>query len=136
MNIKARIAYAMSLTKELEYAQAIEQFSEVLKYIPDNADTMYNIALAYELIGDYERAIKYYKNAIDTDPEHKEANHNIELLLGKPYEKQNFKEETTKEQEEIIEPEIVNAQTIDQPNEEELIQTDENLDLNSDSMFG
>ena len=32
MNIQARIAYAISLTKELEYAQSIEQFNNVLKY--------------------------------------------------------------------------------------------------------
>ncbi len=85
MNIKARIAYAISLTKELEYAQSIEQFLEVLKYIPENADTLYNTALAYELIGDTERAIKYYKKAIDVMPDHKEANHNISLILGEPY---------------------------------------------------
>ncbi len=85
MNIQARIAYAISLTKELEYAQSIEQFTEVLKYIPDNADTLYNLALAYELVGDIERAIKYYKKAIDTDHNHKEAKHNIELLLGEEY---------------------------------------------------
>ena len=85
MNIKARIAYAITLTKELEYAQSIEQFLQVLKYVPDNADTLYNIALAYELVGDVERAIKYYKEAIDSDHQHKEANHNIELLLGEPY---------------------------------------------------
>ncbi|MBQ8476371.1 tetratricopeptide repeat protein, partial [bacterium] len=85
MNIKARIAYAITLTKELEYAQSVEQFLEVLKYIPDNADTLYNTALAYELIGDTERAIKYYKKAIDVNPEHKEAKHNIELILGEPY---------------------------------------------------
>ncbi len=85
MNIQARIAYAISLTKELEYAQSINQFLEVLKYIPDNADTLYNVALAYELIGDIERAIKYYKEAIDKQPNHKEANHNLELLIGEPY---------------------------------------------------
>lgn len=88
-NIKARIAYALSLTKELEYAKSVEQFLEVLKYIPDNADTLYNTALAYELIGDNERAIKYYKQAIDADPKHKEAKHNIELILGEPYESPN-----------------------------------------------
>ena len=32
LNTQARIAYAISLTKELEYAQSIEQFNEVLKY--------------------------------------------------------------------------------------------------------
>ena len=85
MNTQARIAYALSLTKELEYAQSIEQFNTVLKYIPDNADTLYNLALAYELVGDAERAIKFYKKALDSDNNHKEAKHNLELLLGEEY---------------------------------------------------
>ncbi|MBQ8848066.1 MAG: tetratricopeptide repeat protein [Candidatus Gastranaerophilales bacterium] len=125
MNIQARIAYAISLTKELEYAQSIEQFSEVLKYIPDNADTLYNLALAYELVGDIERAIKFYKKAIDNDNNHKEANHNIELLLGEPYqphqEIEYIDEEITGEQAdgEIIYEEI--------PSEN----FDENIDNNS-----
>ncbi|MBR2068969.1 MAG: tetratricopeptide repeat protein [Candidatus Gastranaerophilales bacterium] len=114
MNIKARIAYAISLTKELEYAQSVEQFLEVLKYIPDNADTLYNTALAYELIGDTERAIKYYKKAIDVNPDHKEAKHNIELLLGEPYtpenvsmqEAENIQDVQTENQEQQVEPEF------------------------------
>ena len=73
------------LTKELEYAQAIEQFLEVIKYVPNNSDTLYNLALCYELVGDIERAIKYYKLAIDNDNNHKEANHNLELILGEKY---------------------------------------------------
>ena len=85
MNVKARIAYAISLTKELKYAQSVEQFLEVLKYVPDNADTLYNTALAYELTGDVERAVKYYKMAIDASPDHKEAKHNLELLTGEIY---------------------------------------------------
>lgn len=89
MNIQARIAYAISLTKELEYAKSIEHFSEVLKYIPNDADTIYNLALAYEMVGDYERAIKFYKKALEVDKNHKEARHNIELLLDEPYESQD-----------------------------------------------
>lgn len=85
VNTQARIAYALSLTKELEYAQSIEQFNTVLKYIPDNTDTLYNLALAYDLVGDAERAIKFYKKALDIDSNHKEAKHNLELLLGEPY---------------------------------------------------
>jgi len=85
-NVKARIAYALALTKELEYAQSIEQFNVALKYVPDNADTLYNLALAYDLVGDVERAIKFYKTALDCEPKHKEARHNLELLLGEPYD--------------------------------------------------
>ena len=43
------------------------------------------MALAYDLVGDAERAIKFYKKALENDPNHKEAKHNIELLLGEPY---------------------------------------------------
>lgn len=85
-DVQARIGYAVTLTKELEYAKSIEQFLEVLKYTPDDADTIYNLALAYELVGDIERAIKFYKKAIDVDKNHKEARHNLELLLGEPYQ--------------------------------------------------
>ncbi|MBQ8635368.1 tetratricopeptide repeat protein [bacterium] len=133
MNTQARIAYAISLTKELEYAQSIEQFNTVLKYIPDNADTMYNLALAYDLVGDAERAIKYYKQAIDTEPKHKEARHNLELLLGEPY---------NPEEDEYVDeaPQEIETQEMEQQ-EQEIVE--ENLDFdvpaeeinNTDSMF-
>ncbi len=89
MFVKAKIAYAISMTKELEYAQSIPQFIEVLKLIPDNADTVYNLALAYELTGDIESAIENYKKALSIDPEHKEALNNIRLLLGDDYMPEN-----------------------------------------------
>ena len=149
MNIKARIAYAISLTKELEYAQSIEQFSEVLKYIPDNADTLYNLALAYELVGDIERAIKFYKKAIDIENDHKEANHNIELLLGEPYvphkdieyidDTPSASEEKQEENKEIIDVQEVqesqeqNEQTADV---DTIMQQEQEVQINpQDSMF-
>ncbi|MBE7707689.1 MAG: tetratricopeptide repeat protein [Cyanobacteria bacterium SIG27] len=115
MNVQARIAYAISLTKELEYAQSIEQFNNVLKYIPNNSDTLYNLALAYELVGDSERAIKYYKQAIDNDLNHKEAKHNLELLLGEPY---NPEAPIEYIDDEVIEEKTI-AQTKETQNEEE-----------------
>ncbi len=82
LNIQARKAYAISLTKELEYSNAIEQFQEILKSLPDDADTMYNLALASELTGDKDTAIQFYKNALTVQPEHEEAKHNLELLTN------------------------------------------------------
>ena len=134
MNTQARIAYAISLTKELEYAQSIEQFNNVLKYIPNNADTMYNLALAYDLVGDVERAIKHYKQALDVDSKHKEARHNLELLLGEPY---NPEEEIEYVEDMPIEksPEAQIDDLIGQEAQDDL-----NFDMpegdNSSSMFG
>lgn len=85
MFVKARIAYAITLTKEMEYGQSIQQFIEVLRYIPDNADTLYNLALAYELSGDIDGAVDNYKKALSVMPEHKEALNNIRLILGEDF---------------------------------------------------
>ena len=144
MNTKARIAYAISLTKELEYAQSIEQFNNVLKYIPDNADTLYNLALAYDLVGDVERAIKFYKKAIDADKNHKEAKHNLELLLGEPYNPEeeveyiddtnnDFSNEIAQE-EEVAQEEAIQEQTSQEDFSFDFDVPMEN-DENSGSMF-
>lgn len=133
MNVQARIAYAISLTKELEYAQSIEQFNNVLKYIPDNPDTLYNLALAYELIGDTERAIKYYKQALDNDLNHKEAKHNLELILGEPY--------NPHESIEYVDDVDINNENLEQTTQDEQQEEPLNLDDifeendNSGSMF-
>ena len=42
--------------------------------------TMYNLALAYEILGEKENAHTYYKKALEVQPEHQEAAHNLELL--------------------------------------------------------
>ncbi len=128
MNAEARIAYAITLTKELEYAKSIEQFLEVLKYIPDDADTHYNLALAYELVGDVERAIKYYRKALELNNKHVEAKHNLELILGEPYEI-----EATEADDEIAGEE---AQEIEQFSSEEANQQQEEMDKESlDDLF-
>lgn len=132
MNTQARIAYAISLTKELEYAQSIEQFSTVLKYSPNDSDTMYNLALAYDLVGDAERAIKFYKNALEVDKNHKEAKHNLELLLGEPYnpnETEEYVEEVSTEEN----IEVENSK--EDENETDIDKSDDNPDDNSISMF-
>jgi len=87
-HIPSKIAYAISLTKELKYGQSIEKFKEILQYIPDDADTTYNLALACELVGEIEMAIDYYKQALSINREHVEARHNLELLLGEEYDEQ------------------------------------------------
>ena len=81
--------------------------------------------MAYNLVGDAERAIKYYKKALDCEPKHKEAKHNLELLLGEPYNPDEIIE--------YIDDEPQNEQN--QPQEEESFDFDipqeENGDMNS-----
>ena len=79
---------------------------------------MYNLALAYELVGDNERAIKFYKKALDVEPEHKEAKHNLELILGEPYSPNEAIEYIEEIQDDILDKDeispIIEAQEIPQ----------------------
>ncbi len=82
LNIKAKIAHAITLAKQYNLETAIEVFDDVLLQLPNDPDLNYNTALAYEMYGDIENAIKYYKKALKLNIEHVEARHNVSLILG------------------------------------------------------
>ncbi len=59
------IYYAYALNGLGRYDEAIEQFNRVMALNPDRKDVIKAIADAYEKIGDYDRAISYYKQYLD-----------------------------------------------------------------------
>ena len=71
-----RSAFAI---KYLEKAR--ESYLEALKYLENDFDTYYNLALTEHLLGDYNDASKNYCNAININPENFEAHYNFALLL-------------------------------------------------------
>ena len=62
--------------KQQEYGNAIQYYSESIKYKPDNAATYYNRGLTYSRIGDYNRAIQDYDKAIEIQPDDDYAYYN------------------------------------------------------------
>lgn len=46
------------------------EFQQSLKSIPNWTDAVYNVGLTYELMGNKDEALKYYRNALDLDPTH------------------------------------------------------------------
>lgn len=61
--------------------QAQESYKKALKYLKNDFDTNYNLALTDHLLGDYNEAGKYYCKAINLNPENFEAHYNFALLL-------------------------------------------------------
>lgn len=53
-----------------------------LKLRDENYDTYYNLALTYQLLGNYDGARKYYCKAINMQPFNYEAHYNFAILLG------------------------------------------------------
>ncbi len=82
LNVKAKIAHAITLAKQYNLETSIEAFQDVLLQLPNDPDLNYNTALAYEMYGDLENAVKYYKKALRLNINHVEARHNVSLILG------------------------------------------------------
>ncbi|MBR1977565.1 tetratricopeptide repeat protein [bacterium] len=116
LNVKAKTAHAITLAKQYNLETSIEAFQDVLLQIPADPDINYNTALAYEMYGDIENAIKYYKKALKLNVNHIEARHNVSLILGYDIiergESLDDPDEIAIQQTEEEIPEIIDMQTI------------------------
>ena len=54
-------------------APAIDLLSSLIEQYGEHAQWVYNLALAYELIGQYEKAISMYRLTLDQNPQHEKA---------------------------------------------------------------
>ena len=61
--------------------QARDSYLKARKYLKNNYDNTYNLALTNHLLGDYHVAAKEYCDAINLNPERYEAHYNFALLL-------------------------------------------------------
>lgn len=61
--------------------KAIEAYSNAAKILKDDYDTLYNLALAYHLEGDYHNAGLGYCKAIELRPMAYDAHYNLAILL-------------------------------------------------------
>ena len=71
-----------SSSTSIKYLQkARDSYNEALKYLKNDFDTYYNLALTNHLLGDYNAAGRQYCKAININPENFEAHYNFALLL-------------------------------------------------------
>lgn len=66
-----------------ELANAADAYVNSLKLRKENYDTYYNLALTYQLLGNFSSARKYYCKAINMQPFNYEAHYNFAILLSK-----------------------------------------------------
>jgi type IV pilus assembly protein PilF len=64
-----------------QFDQAHAKFAEALKQDPQNADTLYNLASTYQRNNQPREAERYYKQALQINPNHAACRHNYYVLL-------------------------------------------------------
>jgi tetratricopeptide (TPR) repeat protein len=74
--------YAGILRSAREFARSIQYYEKALKTKSDDADCWNDLAVAYQMTGDYTSAIERYKQALQIRPEFVAANFNLALVLN------------------------------------------------------
>ncbi len=69
--------------------EAIEAYSKYLAAKPDNADVRTDMGIMYRKLGDFDRALKEFRLAAQSDPKHVNSRYNIGIVLL--HDKQDIK---------------------------------------------
>ncbi len=72
---------AAKLIEGKQYAKAIALLDAVLKKNPGHADALNALGFSHRKLGDYGRAVAFYKQALEVAPDHRGANE----YLGEAY---------------------------------------------------
>ncbi|MCB5701876.1 tetratricopeptide repeat protein [Megasphaera elsdenii] len=65
-----------------DVAQGIELIEKALKIAPKDVASFYNLALAYKIDGQYDKALTYFKNVIAADPGNTWSYYGIATIYG------------------------------------------------------
>lgn len=83
LSVRRDFDAAIRLLQKGQYEQGIELLNKVIKGSQKNSSPYINIAMAYEKLGDMERAEESLKKALEINPEHPVAKNEYALLFRK-----------------------------------------------------
>ncbi len=70
------------LIKKRDFSQALNCFDRAATIRPDYIGAHHQRGVAYEMVGDKQKAIECWERTLELDPENKQAKENIERLSG------------------------------------------------------
>ena len=76
-DVGGKLKNAVAAIDKKDYRGAIEHLKEALEDAEKNADALNYMGYSYRKLGNYDRALKFYKAALQINPDHKGANEYI-----------------------------------------------------------
>jgi len=78
--IRQQMSFAADMAKKENWREAMFRWERILKATPDDSRLLNNLAVAYETIGEYDKAEEAYQRALKSAPDQREIRENYALF--------------------------------------------------------
>lgn len=79
---KEQMQFGVKAAKDGLWREALFRWEKAIKLDPTNARLMNNLAVAYEIAGDFQKAEALYQHALRADPGNRDIKQNFDLFLS------------------------------------------------------
>lgn len=76
-----QLTFGVDMARRGLWSEALFRFQQADRLEPGSPKTYNNIAVAYEALGDFERALEFYQSAIKADPGNSELKRNYSRFV-------------------------------------------------------
>ncbi len=77
----AQLDFGVKMAQRGLWSEALFRFRQAERHQPGNARVLNNMAVAYEALGQFEKALEYYQNAIKAAPGDRELKRNYSRFV-------------------------------------------------------
>jgi len=77
----SQLDFGIKMAKRGLWSEALFRFSRVLEERPGDSHVLNNMAVAYEAIGQFDKALEHYKLALERDPSNRELRRNYAQFI-------------------------------------------------------
>lgn len=77
----SQLAFGVDMAKRSLWSEALFRFHQAERLDPNNPRVFNNLAVAYEAIGDYQKALEYYQTALKASPDNRDLRANYSRFV-------------------------------------------------------
>jgi len=78
---QSQLSFGVDMAKRSLWSEALFRFHQAERLDPNNPRALNNLAVAYEAVGDYQKALEYYQKALKTSPDNRDLRANYSRFV-------------------------------------------------------